>query len=402
MNFSLAGLYAWAGAPQWALSNDLLHWISLQTLLVGDSTWDVCDSLRGAKAIEESVSPNLNYSNLLTGTTDESLSQAEKLQGEQKDRLAKRKNFSEKSQVGWLLNIDKTIHEPAAYSFHANGTILSDSEKGICQGVSIGHSSSVSGHPIDARSIAGLGISPGSIVHSEKTDADDCAATATRNKPLNLVISLKEDARGRHTYRETKDRFRHSSIVAGDTRTVDGEGIFGQRDRSPDVRSSHAKYKNIDYGLLKLSDLDELSKCNSDLGGRKLSETLGKLFTGERSNDAAADDLKQERAQILDRYVTHVLPPRLSESKPRVRSSWPHPHSNVKCNNIKKESCTEEEAHKSENTDPVLTACNPATLGNWACFEMSGQYPGHSRPPVGTPPPQTVWNHLTMAQGQGN
>ncbi|XP_046604181.1 transcription factor 20 [Neodiprion virginianus] len=32
---------------------------------------------------------------------------------------------------------------------------------------------------------------------------------------------------------------------------------------------------------------------------------------------------------------------------------------------------------------------------------MSGQYPGHSRPPVGTPPPQTVWNHLTMAQGQG-
>lgn len=34
-------------------------------------------------------------------------------------------------------------------------------------------------------------------------------------------------------------------------------------------------------------------------------------------------------------------------------------------------------------------------------FEMSGQYPGHSRPPVGTPPPQTVWNHLTMTQGQG-
>ncbi|XP_044020522.1 hybrid signal transduction histidine kinase G-like [Aphidius gifuensis] len=32
---------------------------------------------------------------------------------------------------------------------------------------------------------------------------------------------------------------------------------------------------------------------------------------------------------------------------------------------------------------------------------MSGQYPGHSRPPVGTPPPQTVWNHLTMTQGSG-
>lgn len=32
---------------------------------------------------------------------------------------------------------------------------------------------------------------------------------------------------------------------------------------------------------------------------------------------------------------------------------------------------------------------------------MSGQYPGHSRPPVGTPPPQAVWNHLTMTQGSG-
>ncbi|XP_063971846.1 uncharacterized protein CG5098 isoform X2 [Diachasmimorpha longicaudata] len=37
----------------------------------------------------------------------------------------------------------------------------------------------------------------------------------------------------------------------------------------------------------------------------------------------------------------------------------------------------------------------------WEEIEMSGQYPGHSRPPVGTPPPQTVWNHLTMTPGSG-
>ncbi|XP_057324364.1 uncharacterized protein LOC130667015 [Microplitis mediator] len=37
----------------------------------------------------------------------------------------------------------------------------------------------------------------------------------------------------------------------------------------------------------------------------------------------------------------------------------------------------------------------------WEDSAMSGQYPGHSRPPVGTPPPQAVWNHLTMTQGSG-
>ncbi|KAK0168538.1 hypothetical protein PV327_002324 [Microctonus hyperodae] len=41
------------------------------------------------------------------------------------------------------------------------------------------------------------------------------------------------------------------------------------------------------------------------------------------------------------------------------------------------------------------------TSNFWEDFAMSGQYPGHSRPPVGTPPPQAVWNHLTMTQGAG-
>ncbi|XP_076167363.1 uncharacterized protein LOC143146711 isoform X2 [Ptiloglossa arizonensis] len=58
----------------------------------------------------------------------------------------------------------------------------------------------------------------------------------------------------------------------------------------------------------------------------------------------------------------------------------------------------EEYTNKTKNIY-FATDCKPI-LSNWEDFEMSGQYPGHSRPPVGTPPPQTVWNHLTMTQGQ--
>jgi len=151
---------------------------------------------------------------------------------------------------------------------------------------------------------------------------------------------------------------------------------------------------------LKLSDLDELS-CNSD-GSKELLE-IGKLRASDSEINekiVTNDDLKQERAHILDKYVTHVLPLRLSDVAKPKELSWTYLQSNVKCNSIKKECCTKEEAHKSENGD-LITACNP-TSGNWVCFEMSGQYPGHSRPPVGTPPPQNVWNHLTMTQNQGN
>jgi len=343
--------------------------------------------------------------NVLISTINESLSErTEKLQGElQKDKSDnRRENFNKESE----LNINKTIHSihKPAHPFKNDKTkILSKSQREIYQDVDISRSNCVSKHPIDVQSIARLRFSD-SIKHGKKTDPDDSATSVTRNKPLNLVISLKESAHCGHIYNQTKDRFnnyQHSSIVDKETHSVDS-AILKQIDHSLDAQNSYdAKYKNIDYGLLKLSDLDELSKCNSDRG-KELLETVSKLRidNGELNGTAIDDDLKQERAQILDKYVTHVLPPRLSDSKPKGKSSWSHLRSNVKCNNnIKKESCTEEEAHKSEKTD-LVTVCNP-TLNNWVYFDMSGQYPGHSRPPVGTPPPQTVWNHLTMTQGQG-
>ena len=59
---------------------------------------------------------------------------------------------------------------------------------------------------------------------------------------------------------------------------------------------------------------------------------------------------------------------------------------------VKKEQILETQALFIHNSESISIQNN---------FKMSGQYPGHSRPPVGTPPPQTVWNHLTMTQGQG-
>ncbi|XP_034948940.1 uncharacterized protein CG5098 [Chelonus insularis] len=56
---------------------------------------------------------------------------------------------------------------------------------------------------------------------------------------------------------------------------------------------------------------------------------------------------------------------------------------------------------KAEKSIDHSLYLNTLSSSNWEDFTMSGQYPGHSRPPVGTPPPQAVWNHLTMTQGSG-
>lgn len=339
--------------------------------------------------------------NALTSTINESLSeQTRKLQKEQKNRLDNcRKDFGAETELE-LLN--KTTE--FTYSFEKNQTkILPESRKEIyhCKDIF----SCVSKHSINAQNIVELKIASDNIEHNKEKEVCDSNNTTSvvDNEPLDLVINSKESTQRSHIYSETKDRICNYPYSIGDKETplVD-DAILRQIDHSSNVQSYNREYKSIDYGLLKLSDLDELS-CNSGKS-KELLKTITKLHTNNKSeiNGKAVtnNNLKQERAHILDKYVTHVLPPHLSSDS--KTSSWTHLQSNAKCNSIKKECCTEEEAHKSENTNLVqLIACFPK-LSNWACFEMSGQYPGHSRPPVGTPPPQTVWNHLTMTQGQGD
>ncbi|XP_072748401.1 uncharacterized protein [Anoplolepis gracilipes] len=417
------GLHIFDVAPQWALSNNL-QWVDLQALVAHNTVQDIYDLHHKGKDITE-ASNNLssihstkllqtarhndrivNF-NVLAGTINKSLSeQTTKLQKEQKDRLDNcRKDFGVETKLSEeLLNITKTTE--STYLFTKNQTkILPESRKEICHETDINFFSCVSNNSINTQNIAELKIASNNIEHNKEKEVYDSDSTISTvdNEPLDLVINSKESTQRSHIYSETKDRicnYSYSSVGDKGTPLVDG-AILRQIDHSLNVQSYNTEYKNIDYGLLKLSDLDELS-CNSSKD-KELLETISKLHTNSSEINGRTitnKNLKRERAHILDKYVTHVLPPRLSsESK---TSSWTHLQSNAKCNKIKKECCTKEEAHKSENTDLVqLTACIPK-LSNWACFEMSGQYPGHSRPPVGTPPPQTVWNHLThtMAQGQ--
>ncbi|XP_011874361.1 PREDICTED: uncharacterized protein CG5098 isoform X2 [Vollenhovia emeryi] len=395
-----------------------MQWIDLQALVAHNTVLDIYDLYRKTKDTTESINLNSIYSpaklsstarhddrivnsNVLTGTVDESLSgNTGNLRKERKNGLSNcQKDFGEGANSN-ALDIGKTT-EPT-YSFVRNkATILSESQREICYDANTGLLSRVSKRPIDTGSVAGLGATSDNIEHDKETCDPDCTTSVADNEPLNLVVNPRGSRQRSHTYSETKDRlcnYPHSSSVDKKTLLVDG-AILRQLDHSPDVQSFYsAKYKTVDYGLLKLSDLNELS-CNSDKG-KELLRAIGKFHAGSGEVNGKVlknGDLKQESVHVLDKYVTHVLPSRLSDSKSKA-SSWTNLQSNVKCNSIKKECCSEEEAHKSENTD-LVAACNPR-LSNWACFEMSGQYPGHSRPPVGTPPPQTVWNHLTMTPGQ--
>lgn len=226
-----------------------------------------------------------------------------------------------------------------------------------------------------------------------------CTTSASDNEPLNLVINSKRNLHG-YNQSETKNKVqcgRYPSVISKETSlTTDGAILEQVISHSSNVQSSHIKYK--DYGLL-LSDLDKIL-CKSDKD-KELLRSVNRSHADSEVNRKVVTDsnLKQEGTDnILDKYVTCKLSPYLSDTKWKelfLTPLW----SDVKCNNIKKESGTEEEAGKLGNTN-LVTNYNPR-LSN-RDLKMSGQYPGHSRPPVGTPPPQNVWNHLTMVQNQSN
>jgi len=393
-----------------------MQWIDLQALVAHNTAQNIDDLYYKTKDTTESINLNLIYSakllptarhddrivnsNVLIGTVNESLSiKTGNLQEERKNRLAScQKDFDEETDSN-SLNISKTTE--LTYSFTKDKIkVSSESQKEICYDANIGLFNCVSKHSIDTQNI-GLKVTSDNIQHSKETCDSNCITSVADNEPLNLVINSKKCSQCSHTYSETKNQLcncPHSSGVNKETLSVDG-AILRQLNHSPNVQSFYnVKYKKVDYGLLKLSDLNELS-CNSKKG-EELLKTIGKLHVDSDEINGTVitnNNLKQESV-YLDKYITHILSSRLSDCKSKSLA-WTHLQLNVKCNNIKKECCSEEEAHKSENID-LVTACNPR-LSNWACFEMSGQYPGHSRPPVGTPPPQTVWNHL-MPPGQGN
>lgn len=230
------------------------------------------------------------------------------------------------------------------------------------------------------------------ILEQYKNIYNLCASE--EDKPLNLVKSLEDNKGCCNKQSEDKKKLCNFTDIKVSLKDC---AISDRTNHSCNIENCYnTKYKEIDYGLLKFSDLDDLSpKLKIDKASKpKLCKNLE-----TKLNCVPNKYLEQESTLALNKYLTNKTSVFLRERK-NTNLSFLNSSLNVKDTSIKSESCSDEQINKLKNSYFVNTW--KPTLSNWEDFEMSGQYPGHSRPPVGTPPPQTVWNHLTMAQSQGN
>ncbi|XP_076243981.1 uncharacterized protein LOC143185132, partial [Calliopsis andreniformis] len=223
---------------------------------------------------------------------------------------------------------------------------------------------------------------------------NNLVCTSEEDKPLNLVKNLENSKDCGNKQSENKKKLCNLS----DTKTSSNCVVSNQTNHSCNTENCYyRKYKEIDYGLLKFSDIENLSH-NLKPDKTLLKPSKDKLCKSfETNSDYVSDHLEQKSFPALNEHLNNKSA-LISCEKKNTSFSSAHSSLNVKDTNLKSESCTEEHINKLKDTY-FATVCKP-TLRNWENFEMSGQYPGHSRPPVGTPPPQTVWNHLTMTQGQ--
>ncbi|XP_076762774.1 uncharacterized protein LOC143430400 isoform X1 [Xylocopa sonorina] len=217
------------------------------------------------------------------------------------------------------------------------------------------------------------------------------------DKPLNLIKNL-DDSKACFN-KQNKDKKKLLCDFADVKTFLKDCAISEQTNHSCNIENCCAKYKEIDYGLLKFSDLDDLSRNLETDKAILKAQDLKLCKNSETNSDCEPNKYLKREASIraLDKRLNDKISSFLCEKK-GIDLSLTHSSLNVKDTSIKSESCSDEQTNKSKSIY-FASACKP-TLSNWGDFEMSGQYPGHSRPPVGTPPPQTVWNHLTMTQGQ--
>ncbi|KOC65869.1 Uncharacterized protein WH47_10331 [Habropoda laboriosa] len=217
------------------------------------------------------------------------------------------------------------------------------------------------------------------------------------DKPLNLAKNLENNKSYCNKQSEDKKKLYNLSHIKT---SLKDSTILDHANYSCNIENCcNIKYKEIDYGLLKFSDLDDLSH-NLKSDKVLLKAPRHKLCKNLEAHSNFISNKYLERESVLahDKQLCAKTSLLLCEKK-NSDLFFTHSHLNVKDTDIKSEFCSEEQTNKSKYT--YFTSTWKPTLSNWENFEMSGQYPGHSRPPVGTPPPQTVWNHLTMTQGQG-
>ncbi|XP_017881080.1 uncharacterized protein CG5098 isoform X3 [Ceratina calcarata] len=397
------GPYIFGVAPKWALSNNFMQWNYMQELVAHGGMPDVYGSCHKEGNISASdldltyVNQFINFlqpinrngvanSDIQKGTVGKCLSEFPEVvlknckesystchSGDSEVKATNLLNTN-KSATTCSLCKEKSEHFPDAKEFdhcHKITDCFSSLSEPSIQNIT--HYQTLS-----------------KILEQYKNSCNLCVPE--EDKPLNLVKNL-EDNKGRcNKESEDKKKLCNYPDVKRDCAVSD------RTNHSCNTESCYnPRYKGIDYGLLKFSDLNSSRDLKTDRTLLKSSRDKLCKNSVVKSDCILNKYLKQESTPIFDKCTNDKTSSSLCEKKNNA-VSFPHSSLNVKDASIKSESCSEEQTNRSKHTYFTNT-CKP-TLTNFEDFEMSGQYPGHSRPPVGTPPPQTVWNHLTMTQGQ--
>ncbi|KAG7210650.1 hypothetical protein KM043_012160 [Ampulex compressa] len=377
-------------APKWAPPNGFMQWDYLQELVAHGSVSNI-DNLRYKKEnttcttnkdtayvnqfidiLQQSHCNSIKRSDIVKATIKESRSELQDyaLKSKKISNSACQKNLHDITEHN-LLDINKV--NVTTGQFRKNKSIaLPDVHDPIYQhNVDIDCSCCLSKYSSIAHSSVQHKASS-YILERYKNSNNSVCTLGEDNKPLNLVTRVE------------KGTSPQASV------------ILSPADHSLNVQACcHEKYKHVDYGLLKLSDLDG-ALCN--LKGETLLKPLEQESHKKvKTNYVTETETRQKDKHIFNKYLKEGTASFVSECKYHDLA-WLHVDLNNKCSNIKREYYSEGQVDKTDNTC-INASCDP-TSSSWTDFDMSGQYPGHSRPPVGTPPPQTVWNHLTMTQGQ--
>ncbi|XP_076632891.1 uncharacterized protein LOC143347546 isoform X2 [Colletes latitarsis] len=365
-------------APKWALSNNFMQWDYIQELVAHGGMPDIhglCQKEENIIGVSDTNSTYVNqFTNFLQSTNNRKIANSDIQRATDNNCLSEfskhefknhKESYStcqsDNSKVK-TINLPNTKRATTIYQFcKDNSENLSETK------TEIDYSDKnlyLSEHLNSTWNIAQHKALSNILKQCKNTYNLLCAS---EEELLNLSRNLEDSKDCHNTQSRDKKKLCNFS---GTKASLKDSAILNQLNHSCNIETCYyTKYKKIDYGLLKFSDLESSSH------NLEIDNTLFKTYDKYLNCKTLLLCEKQD----TDFSFTHLSP-------------------SVKDINFKSESSTEEYTNKSKNIY-FATDCKPI-LSNWEDFEMSGQYPGHSRPPVGTPPPQAVWNHLTMTQGQ--
>ncbi|XP_031842117.1 uncharacterized protein LOC116431186 isoform X2 [Nomia melanderi] len=396
-------------APKWALSNNFMQWNYIQELVAHGGVPDTYSLYRkeentGVLDLNSTyVNQFLNFlpprnnknSDIHKKEVDNCVTEFSKQEFPRyKESYNTCQSEDSKINSNNILGIEKTIDIHRSYKNRSGNSSETGKQIYDCD-KNIDNLSHLSEHLNITENIAQYKTLTDILEQYKNTYNLFCASR--EDKPLNLIKNLENNKDCNN--RQSKDT-KHLGKFSQSETILKASAISNKTNHSCNIENrSRTKYKEVDYGLLKFSDLESLSR-NLKIETTLLKPSKSKLCKDSEINPDYVSHtyVNKEDSFTSNKNLSHESLLFLCEKK-NTDNSFIHLPLNVKDTDPKSECSTERHTNKSKNT--YFTTDCKSILSNWEDFEMSGQYPGHSRPPVGTPPPQTVWNHLTMTQGQG-